>query len=61
MEEVLEAARRELLGIPGVVGVSARGYALVVYVETPEDAARVPREFMGRRVRVEVVGRVRLL
>ena len=61
MEEVLEAARRELLKIPGVVGVSARGYALVVYVEAPEDAARVPREFMGRPVRVEVVGRVRLL
>jgi hypothetical protein len=61
MEEVLEQAKRELLPLPGVVGVSARGYAIIVYVETQEDAAKVPKTFRGYPVRVEVVGRARLL
>jgi hypothetical protein len=57
----VERAREELLKLPGVVAVSTRDRTIVVYVETEEDAKRVPREIMGYRVEVRVVGRVRLL
>ena len=61
IEEALERAREEFLGVPGVVGVSRVGDTIVFYVETDADKAKVPNvAFMGYPVRVVVVGRVRL-
>jgi len=55
-------ARHEarLLAIPGVVGVAAdlARNRIIVYVETEEDAAKVPSEIEGFPVEVRVVGKV---
>jgi hypothetical protein len=61
VQEAAAAAKRELLAIEGVVGVGTIGNTIVVYVETPEDAAKVPRAYLGFPVEVRVVGRVRPL
>jgi len=59
--DVFEKAKRVLLRIDGVVGVSVRDGRLVVFVESEEDVYKVPRVFEGVPVDVVVVGRVRLL
>jgi hypothetical protein len=61
VDEVLLEAKRVFLALRGVVGVSRRGNAIVVYVEDEEVARQIPREFMGLPVEVKVVGRVGLL
>jgi len=58
VEEAASALRRWLLPLPGIVAVSSVGNTIVVYVEGPEDAAKVPRYYMGFPVVVKVVGRV---
>jgi len=61
IEEATSALRRLLLPLPGVVAVSHVGNTIVVYVEGPEDAAKVPRSYMGFPVVVKVVGRATAL
>jgi len=61
---IFEAKARheaELLRIPGVVGVGVVGNTLIVYVETAQAAAAVPRRIEGFPVQVRVIGRVRPL
>jgi len=61
VEEATSALRRQLLPLPGVVAVSHVGNTIIVYVEGPEDAAKVPSSYMGFPVTVKVVGRVTAL
>ena len=61
IEEATSALRRQLLPLPGVVAVSHVGNTIVVYVEGPEDATKVPGSYMGFPVVVKVVGRATAL
>ena len=58
--EAVSLARRELLPIGGVVGVGYSGETIIVYVETPEAAARIPRTYRGYPVVFKVTGRLTL-
>jgi hypothetical protein len=55
---VASEAKRFFLSIPGVVAVSVRPDAVVVYVESEDVAKTLPRVFRGLRVEVRVIGRV---
>jgi len=58
IEEAASSLRRILLPTPGVVAVSWSDGTIVVYVESPEDAGKVPPSHMGYPVAVRVVGRI---
>jgi len=59
--EAVAQAKKDLLPVEGVVGVSHVNTTIIVYVETAEDAKKVPNVYLGYAVQVKVVGRVRLL
>jgi len=58
--DVKEKHETELLAIPGVVGVSVdlKVRAIVVYVETADVCAKLPKTLEGYPVRCEVVGKI---
>ena len=58
LEYVLNMAKRELLPIKGVVGVSAMGNTIVVYVEDRDTANKIPGTYRGYPVVVYVVGKI---
>jgi len=61
--EVKERHESRLLAIPGVVGVGVNleTRTIVVYVETADVCARLPRSLDGYPVRCEVVGKIRVV
>jgi len=61
VQEAVAQAKRELLPVEGIVGVSFVDNTIIFYVETEEDRLKVPATYMGFPVQVKVVGRVRLL
>jgi hypothetical protein len=58
IEEAVSILRRDLLRIPGIVGVSFTDRTIIVYVETPQDAAKVASSYFGFPVVVKVTGPV---
>jgi hypothetical protein len=58
IEEAVAHAKRELLPLKGVVGVSYANRTIIVYVETPEDARNIPSSYYGYPVIVKITGRV---
>jgi hypothetical protein len=56
IEEAASMLRKELLPIEGVVGVSHIGNTIIVYVESSETAAKVPRAYAGYVVIVKITG-----
>ena len=58
--DVKEKHESELLAIPGVAGVGAdlKTKTIVVYVETADVCARLPKTLEGYPVRCEVVGKI---
>jgi len=62
--ELLKAKKElevELKGVEGIVSVGASKGMIVVYVETEEDCAKVPKSYGGFAVRCVEVGRARFL
>jgi len=59
--EAVEVARRQLLGIPGIVGIGYTRDKIIVYVESTADEAKVPPTIAGYPTEVRVSGKVGLL
>jgi hypothetical protein len=58
IEAAVEEARRKFLPLKGVVAVSHDGYNIIFYVETEEDARKIPATFMGYRCITRVIGKL---
>jgi len=58
IQEAVTQAMREFLPVKGIVGVSSVGRTIVFYVETPEDAAKVPPSYWGYPTIIKVTRRV---
>jgi hypothetical protein len=58
LEYVLNMAKRELLPMKGVVGISVMGNTIVVYVEDRDAANKIPSTYRGYPVVVYVVGKI---
>jgi len=56
--EVKEKYESKLLSIKGVVGVSAYGGKIIVYVEDADTMLRLPRMLEGVPVEPKIVGKV---
>jgi hypothetical protein len=61
IEEAVSRLKRELLIIPGIVGISHVGTTIIVYVERAEDISKVAPSYFGFPVIVRVTGPVRAL
>ena len=61
IEEAVEKLKRELIGIPGITGISYVGNTIIVYIESPEYAKYVPATYMGFPVNIKITGPIRLL
>jgi len=58
LKDILDMAKRELLPIKGVVGVSSMGNTIIVYVEDEGTAGKLPGVYRGYPVVVYVVGKI---
>lgn len=61
IEEAVQSAQREFLGMSGVTGISHDGKTIIFYVGTAEDAQRIPSSYMGYSVRYIISGPFRVL
>lgn len=59
--DAVAQAKRDLLPVEGVVGVSWTDSTIIFYVETEQDRTKIPPSYLGFPTTVKVVGRVRLL
>jgi hypothetical protein len=58
IEAATEMARIKFLPMKGIVAVSHDGYNIIFYVETEEDARKIPATFMGYRCITRVIGKL---
>jgi hypothetical protein len=58
IEEAVAQAKREFLPVKGIVAVSWINRTIVFYVETPQDAAKVPSSYYGYPTIVKITGPV---
>jgi len=59
IQQALDKAKEEYIGVPGVSAVSRIGGTIVFYVETEADKSLVPAlTFMGFPVKIVVTGRI---
>jgi hypothetical protein len=56
IEEAVARAKREFLPIKGIVAVSWMNHTILFYVETPQDAAKVPPSYYGYPTMVKITG-----
>jgi ribosomal protein S5 len=56
IEEAVAQAKREFLPVKGIVAVSWMNRTIVFYVETPQDAAKVPPSYYGYPTMVKITG-----
>jgi len=56
IEEAVAQAKREFLPVKGIVAVSWMNRTIVFYVETPQDAAKVPSSYYGYPTMVKITG-----
>ena len=61
IQEAVANAQRQYFGMPGIVGISYSENTIIFYVETAEDAQRIPSSYMGYPCRAVVSGRFRVL
>ncbi|MEM2292759.1 MAG: hypothetical protein QXX41_05740 [Nitrososphaerota archaeon] len=54
--EAVSLAKRDFLPIRGVVGVGYVGNTIIIYIETPETAALIPKSYYGYPVTFKVTG-----
>lgn len=61
IQEAVQSAQREFFRVPGIVGISTDMKVIIFYVETAEDAQKIPSSYMGYPVRFIISGPFKVL